>query len=343
MRAFAIEAYKKEPTFIERPVPKVGNNEVLVKIHAASINPLDTKIRKGELKLLLHYDMPLTLGNDFAGTIIEVGKDVTKFSVGDEVYGRPRSNKIGTFAEYLSVHEDDIAIKPKNLSFEEAASIPLVGLTSYQALYDILKVKNNQKILIHAGSGGVGTFAIQLAKEMGAYVATTASEGSNLAKSLGADEVINYKTENFEDIIKNYDAVIDTIGGSTLEKSFLTIKKGGKIVSISGTPNGRFAKEMGLGHFKKMLLSLASAKLTSLEKKHDVEYTFLFMKHSGQQLQVLTELLESRKIKPTIDKIFTFEEATKAMNYVETGKSKGKVILTIVGQQNNSKELITLA
>lgn len=335
MRAFVIEAYKKEPTFIDRPIPKVGNNEVLVKIHAASVNPLDTKIRKGELKILLQYDMPLTLGNDFAGTIIKVGKHVTKFNVGDEVYGRPRSNKIGTFAEYLSVHEEDIALKPKNLSFEEAASIPLVGLTSYQALHDILKVKNGQKILIHAGSGGVGTFAIQLAKAMGAYVATTASEGSDLAKSLGADEVINYKTENFEDIIKNYDAVIDSIGGATLEKSFLTVKKGGKIVSISGIPNSRFAKEMGLGLFKRMLLSLASAKLSSLEKKYDVEYTFLFMKHSGQQLQVLTELLESREIIPTIDKIFTFEEATKAMNYVETGKSKGKVILSIVGQQSN--------
>lgn len=338
MRAFVINAYKKEPTFIDRPVPKVGTKEVLVKIHAASINPLDTKIRKGELKLLLRYDMPLTLGNDFAGTIIEVGKYVTKFSVGDEVYGRPRSNKIGTFAEYLSVHEDDIAIKPKNLSFEEAASIPLVGLTSYQALYDVLKVKNNQKILIHAGSGGVGTFAIQLAKEMGAYVVTTASEGVKLAKSLGADEVINYKTEKFEEIIKEYDAVIDSIGGATLEKSFQTLKKGGKIVSIAGTPNGRFAKEMGLGSLKKILFSLASAKLTSLEKKHDVEYTFLFMKHSGQQLQVLTEFLESRKIKPTIDKIFTFDEATKAINYVETGKSKGKVILTIVDQQSNDKK-----
>lgn len=342
MRALVIEAYKKEPTFIDLPLPKVGNNELLVKIHAASINPLDSKIRKGELKLLLHYDMPLTLGNDFAGTIVEVGKDVTKFNVGDEVYGRPRSNKIGTFAEYLAVHEEDIAIKPKNLSFEEAASIPLVGLTSYQALYDILKIKNDQKILIHAGSGGVGTFSIQLAKEMGAYVATTASEGSNLVKSLGADEVINYKKENFEDIIKNYDAVIDSIGGATLEKSFLTVKKGGKIVSISGTPNSRFAKEMGLGPFKKMLLSLASAKLTSLEKKHDVEYTFLFMKHSRRQLQVLTELLESGKIKPTIDKIFPFGEALKAINYVETGKSKGKVILTIVDQQSNSKEEITL-
>lgn len=249
MRAFVIEAYKKEPTFIDRPVPKVGNNEVLVKIHAASINPLDTKIRKGELKLLLHYDMPLTLGNDFAGTIIEVGKNVTKFSVGDEVYGRPRSNKIGTFAEYLSVHEDDIAIKPKNLSFEEAASIPLVGLTSYQTLYDILKVKNNQKILIHAGSGGVGTFAIQLAKEMGAYVATTASEGSNLAKSLGADEVINYKIEKFEEIIKNYDAVIDTIGGATLEKSFLTVKKRWEDCFNLWYPKWSFCKGNGTGTF----------------------------------------------------------------------------------------------
>ena len=329
MRAFVIEGYKKDPTFIERPMPKISDNEVLVEVHAASINPLDTKIRKGELKLLLQYDMPLTLGNDFSGTIIEVGKGVTKFNVGDEVYGRPRSEKMGTFTEYLSVHEADIALKPKNLSFEEAASIPLVGLTSYQALHDILSVKNGQKVLIHAGSGGVGTFAIQLAKEMGAYVSTTSSEGIELTKSLGADKIINYKSVNFEDVIKDYDAVIDSVGGETLEKSFLTVKKGGKIVSIAGTPNGRFAKEMGLGLIKKTILSLVSSKITGLEKKYDIKYTFLFMKHSGQQLEILSELLEAGTVKPTIDRVFPFEEAKHALAYTETGKAKGKVILKL--------------
>ncbi|WP_028401897.1 NADP-dependent oxidoreductase [Ectobacillus panaciterrae] len=329
MKALAIENYGKKPNFLDFPMPKINNDEVLVEIYAASINPLDTKIRKGELKLLLKYKMPLILGNDFSGKIVEVGTSVTKFKVGDEVYGRPRANKMGTFTEYLSVNQEDIALKPKNLSFEEAASIPLVGLTSYQALHDILRIEKGHKILIHAGAGGVGTFAIQLAKHMGAFVATTASDGSDLVKSLGADEVVNYKTEKFEHLIRDYDAVLDTIGGATLERSFVTLKKGGKIVSISGIPNGRFAKENGFSSFKKTLFSIASYKLTKLEKKHNVQYTFLFMKHSGEQLKILTEMLESEVIKPTLDKVFIFEDAQKALEYAEAGRAKGKIILKL--------------
>ena len=237
--------------------------------------------------------------------------------------------KLELLLNILAVHEDDIALKPKNLSFDEAASVPLVGLTSYQALHDILQIKEGQKILIHAGSGGVGTFAIQLAKSMGASVATTASDGSDLVKTLGANKVINYKKEKFEHSIHEYDAVIDTIGGTTLEGSFVTLKKGGKIVSISGIPNGRFAKENGFSPLKKTLFSIASYKLTKLEKKHNVQYTFLFMKHSGEQLKVLTEMLESEEIKPTIDKVFIFEDAKKALEYAETGRAKGKIIIKI--------------
>ncbi|GAF64688.1 zinc-containing alcohol dehydrogenase [Bacillus sp. TS-2] len=329
MRAFAIKGYHRPPTFIELPIPPVGNSEVLVEVHAASINPLDTKIRKGDLKLLLKYHMPLTLGNDFSGIITKIGKDVTGFKVGDKVYGRPRAENMGTFAEYLSVHQEDIALVPKNLTFEEAASIPLVGLTSYQALKDVLNIKKGQKLLIHAGSGGVGTIAIQLAKEMGVYVATTTSDGSDLVKSLGADKVINYRKENVEEIIKDYDAVIDSVGGESLEKSFYSVKKGGKIVSIAGTPNGRFAEHMELGFIKKLLLSLASSNITKLEKKHDIEYTFLFMKHNGAQLKILSGLLETGKLKPIIDRVFAFEKAHEALSYSESGKAKGKVILTL--------------
>ncbi|MGZ9869946.1 NADP-dependent oxidoreductase [Priestia endophytica] len=329
MKALAIENYGKKPNFLDFPMPKINNDEVLVEIYAASINPLDTKIRKGELKLLLKYKMPLILGNDFSGKIVEVGTSVTKFKVGDEVYGRPRANKMGTFTEYLSVNQEDIALKPKNLSFEEAASIPLVGLTSYQALHDILRIEKGHKILIHAGSGGVGTFAIQLAKHMGAFVATTASDGADLARSLGADEVINYNEQNFEKIIHGYDAVIDSIGGETLERSFSTVKKDGKVVSISGIPNERFAKENNLGKMKAILFKLASLKLKKLEKEHSVKYTFLFMKHSGHQLEILTDLLEQKNIEPTIDKVFGFEDSIKALEYSETGKAKGKIVIKI--------------
>ncbi|EJQ49471.1 hypothetical protein IEQ_02926 [Bacillus cereus BAG6X1-2] len=331
MKAMVIDKYGKVPMrMTEVPTPEINEYEVLAEIHAASINPIDFKIRDGKVKMLLKYEMPLILGNDFSGVIVKVGAKVTRFKVGDEIYARPRKDKIGTFAEYIAIHEDDIALKPKNLSFEEAASIPLVGLTSYQALHDIMQLQQGQKILIHAGSGGVGTFAIQLAKILGATVATTASEaGANLVKSLGADEIINYKTEKFEDILTNYDAVFDTIGGSTLEKSFDIIKSGGNIVSVSGMPNARFGKEFGSGFFKTLLFSLASNKLTSLEKKHNAQYSFLFMKPSGDQLRIIANYIEAGKIKPIIDRVFSFEDAQKAMEYSESGRAKGKIIVKI--------------
>ena len=331
MRAMVIDRYGKVPMRLaEIPAPEIGEYEVLAEIHAASINPVDFKIRDGKVKMLIKYKMPLILGNDFSGVIAKVGAKVTRFKAGDEIYARPRKSKIGTFAEYIAIHEDDIALKPKNLSFEEAASIPLVGLTSYQALTDILQLQRGQKILIQAGAGGVGTFAIQLAKLMGATVATTASAaGADLVKSLGADEIINYKTEKFEKILKNYDAVFDTLGGEIHEKSFEVIKSGGKIVSVSGLPNARFGKEYGSGFFKTLLFSAASHKLTALEKKHNVEYTFLFMKPSGEQLRIIANLIENGKIKPIIDRVFPFEDAQKAMEYAESGRAKGKIIVKI--------------
>lgn len=331
MRAMVIDKYGKVPMrMTEMPTPEINQYEVLAEIHAASINPIDFKIRDGKVKLLLKYKMPLILGNDFSGVIVKVGTKVTQFKVGDEIYARPRKDKIGTFAEYIAIHEDDIALKPKNLTFEEAASIPLVGLTSYQALHDIMQLQKGQKILIHAGSGGVGTFAIQLAKIMGATVATTASEaGENLVKSLGADEIINYKKEKFEYILKNYDAVFDTLGGTTLEKSFDIIKSEGNIVSVSGMPNARFGKEFGSGFFKTLLFSLASKKLTALEKKHNAQYSFLFMKPSGDQLRIIAKYIESGQIKPIIDRIFPFENTQKAMEYSESGRAKGKIIVKI--------------
>ncbi|WHY27345.1 NADP-dependent oxidoreductase [Bacillus wiedmannii] len=331
MKAMIIDKYGKVPMrMAEVHTPEINEYEVLAEIHAASINPIDFKIRDGKVKMLLKYEMPLILGNDFSGVIVKVGSKVTHFKVGDEIYARPRKNKIGTFAEYIAIHEDDIALKPKNLSFEEAASIPLVGLTSYQALHDIMNLQKDQKILIHAGSGGVGTFAIQLAKIMGATVTTTASEaGADLVTSLGADEIINYKTEKFEDILTNYDAVFDTIGGTTLEKSFNIIKSGGNIVSVSGMPNARFGKEFGSGFFKTLLFSFASKKLTALEKQHNAQYSFLFMKPSGDQLRTIANYIEAGKIKPVIDRVFPFEDAQKAMEYSESGRAKGKIIVKI--------------
>lgn len=326
-----IDRYGKVPMRLaEMPTPEVGEYEVLAEIHAASINPVDFKIRDGKVKLLLKYKMPLILGNDFSGVVAKVGAKVTRFKVGDEIYARPRKSKIGTFAEYIAIHEEDIALKPKNLSFEEAASIPLVGLTTYQALADIMQLQKGQKILIQAGAGGVGTFAIQLAKIMGAFVSTTASEaGTNLVKSLGADEIINYRTEKFEEKLKNYDAVFDTLGGEILEKSFGVLKSGGKIVSVSGLPNARFGREYGSGFFKTLLFSALTHKLTALEKKHHVQYSFLFMKPSGEQLRTIANYIEAGKIIPIIDRVYPFENAQEAMEYAETGRAKGKIIVKI--------------
>lgn len=332
MKAMLIEKYGKDVPLLmkERPMPTIGEQDVLVEIHAASLNPIDFKVKEGKAKFLLQYDMPLVLGNDFSGVVVKVGARVKAYKPGDEVYGRPRKSRIGTLAEYISIHEDDISLKPENLSFEEAASIPLVGLTTYQAFHDILKLQNGQKILIHAGAGGVGTFAIQLAKRMGAYVATTASDkGYELVKSLGADQIINYKKENFEEELSGYDAVYDTLGGEALEKSFQVLKPGGQIVSVSGLPNARFGKEANLGWLKTMLLSIVSRKITALEKKSGTKYHFLFMKPSGAQLKIIKSYIEEGHIKPVIDRIFPFEETPQALNYLEGGGAKGKVIVKI--------------
>ncbi|EOJ27448.1 oxidoreductase, zinc-binding [Enterococcus faecalis EnGen0286] len=248
MKAALIHKYgQKELAIEEVPLPTIHDNDVLVKIIAASINPIDLKTKDGKVKMLLNYQMPLILGSDFAGIVVSVGKKVQNFRLGDAVYGRVPKNRVGTFAEYIAVDQAAVAMKPKNLTFEEAAAIPLVGLTSYQALHDIMNVQPGQKVLIQAGSGGIGTIAIQLAKLAGAYVATTtSSRNKEWVQALGADEVIDYRTQNFEEVLSDYDYVFDTMGGTILEKAFSVVKPQGKVVTLSGIPNERFAKEYGL-------------------------------------------------------------------------------------------------
>lgn len=331
MKAAQITHYKQDfPKITDVPLPKIGPKDVLVSVIAASINPIDLKTKDGGLKILLTYDMPLILGSDFSGIIIEVGASVTRFSVGDAVYGRVQKNRIGTFAEKLAVSQEDIALKPTNLTFEEAASIPLVGLTSYQALHDVMKIKPGEKVLIQAGSGGIGTIAIQLAKKMGAFVATTTSQkNTELVSSLGADLVIDYKTKQFENILSDYDYVFDTQGGEILEKAFSIIKPGGKVVSISGLPNAKFAKEYHLPLWKKIALTVATRKLTTLEKKTDSHYHFLFMIPSGQQLETLREFIEAGDVLPVIDRVIPLSDIKEAFDYSQSGHAKGKIILKI--------------
>ncbi|MES2284074.1 MAG: NADP-dependent oxidoreductase [Bacteroidota bacterium] len=332
MKAFIINRYgkKEKLQLAEIAMPVVKENDVLVQIHSAGVNLLDSKIKNGEFKLILPYKTPFTLGHDVAGVVTKVGSNIIKFKVGDEVYSRPSDHRIGTFAEYISIHENDVALKPKNITMDEAASIPLVALTAWQALVEIANLKKGQKVFIQAGSGGVGTIAIQLAKHLGATVATTASEKNfALLKSLGADVLIDYKKQDFEDVLKDYDVVLNSQDAKTLEKSLRILKPNGKVISISGPPTPDFAKKIGAPWFVKIILSLISSGIRKKAAKLGVEYSFLFMRAEGKQLHEIAKLIDSGAINPVIDKVFPFEQTNEAMSYVESGRAKGKVVIKV--------------
>ncbi|MCZ7497342.1 NADP-dependent oxidoreductase [Agrobacterium tumefaciens] len=332
MKAFVVEKYKKKGPLLLTTVPEptLKDGDVLVRIQATAVNLLDSKVRDGEFKLILPYRPPFVLGHDLAGTVVKVGSRVRHFKVGDEVYARPRDHRVGTFAEFLAIDEADVARKPQNLSFEEAASIPLVGLTAWQALVEVGKVRPGQKVFIQAGSGGVGTFAIQLAKHLGATVATTTSaSNSELVKSLGADVVIDYKSQDFEKVLSGYDLVINSQDQKTLEKSLRVLKPGGKLISISGPPDPAFAKSLGLNPVVRLIIRLLSRRVRKNASKLGVGYSFLFMRADGQQLGEITSLIEQGAIKPVIDRVFPFDRTPEAVSYVETGRAKGKVVITV--------------
>ena len=312
----------------EQSTPVLTENDVLIKVHAASINPLDLRVLEGEFKTILPVQFPFILGNDFAGTVVQVGENVTQFKIGDEVYAKTDNN--GAFAEYTVIQESSLALKPQNISMEQAAALPLVGLTSWQALVEIAKVKAGQKVLIHAGSGGVGSIAIQLAKSLGATVATTtSSKNSSWVKGLGADIIIDYKTMDFEQELKDYDVVLDTQGGKILEKSLNVLKRGGRLISISGPPDHAFVEVVNPNWFLKCVIPLLSWSIRHKAKKRDISYSFLFMQPNGQQLSEISKLVESGKINPVVDKTYTFSEIKDAFHYVNTGRAKGKIVLKI--------------
>lgn len=332
MKAFIINRYGKKENLQLAQIaePVVKKHDVLVQVHSAGVNLLDSKIKAGEFKLILPYKAPFTLGHDVAGIVTKIGSGVSKFKVGDEIYSRPADHRIGTFAEYISIHENDVALKPTNITMNEAASIPLVALTAWQALVEIADLKKGQKIFIQAGSGGVGTVAIQLAKHLGATVATTASEKSfGLLKSLGADVLIDYKKQNFEEVLKDYDVVLNSQDAKTLEKSLRILKPKGKVISISGPPTPDFANTIGAPWLIKALISLLSSGIRKKAAKLGVQYSFLFMRADGMQLKEIAKLIESRAIKPVIDKTYPFEQANEALSFVESGRAKGKVVIEV--------------
>ena len=332
MKALVVDRYGKKELLraAEVPHPVLGDDEVLIHVHAAGVNLIDAKVRNGEFKLILPYKTPFVLGHDVAGVVVQVGRRVHMFKPGDEVYSRPDDLRIGTFAEFIAIKEASVALKPKNLTMEEAASIPLVALTVWQALVEKAKLKKGQKVFIQAGSGGVGTFAIQLAKHIGATVATTTSTG-NVAwvKDLGADVVVDYKKDDFEKRLSDYDVVLNSQDEQTLKKSLNVLQPGGQLISISGPPTPEFAEELKSPWFVKQVMRALSFSTRRRAKQLQVGFSFLFMKASGSQLRQITPLFESGAIRPVIDKVFPFDATNEALAYVESGRAKGKVVIKV--------------
>jgi len=330
VKALAIRRYKAPMETMELPRPEPGPGDLLVRVRAASVNPLDYKIRDGGVKVLIPYSFPLILGNDLAGDVEAGGPGVTKFKVGDAIYSRLDKDRIGAIAEYALVREGAAAKMPARLDYVQAASLPLVGLTAWQALIDLAQLQGGQKVLIHAGSGGVGTFAIQLAKHLGAQVATTASAKNHaLVKSLGADVAIDYKTTRFEEVAKDQDVVFDTQAGETLLRSFEAVKSGGVVVTIGGRPGGKFARAWGLSLPLVWILGFLNRKVDRLARKKRARFEYLFMHASGEQLEKIGALVDQGVIKPILDKTFPLEAAAEAVSYVESGRAVGKVVIRV--------------
>ena len=303
---------------------------MLVKVSAAGINPLDTMVRDGEFKRLLKYQTPFVLGHDVAGVVTRVGSAVRDFHEGDEVYARPRDLRIGTFAEYIAIDHDDVAPKPASLTLHEAAAVPLVSLAAWQALVDRAHVQPGQKVLVHAGSGGLGSTAIQLAKHLGATVATTArGENAELVRSLGADVVIDYTKEDFAETLSRYDVVLDSRGGENLERSLTILKPGGQAIGVTGPPDPGFAKQLGAPKPIGVVMALLSRKVRKQARKLGVHYSFVFMQADGGQLRELASLYDAGHLRPLIDKTFPFDQALEALAYVEQSRAKGKVIIAL--------------
>jgi NADPH:quinone reductase-like Zn-dependent oxidoreductase len=330
MKVFVVEKYGKRGLLAaQAPDPTIGPRDVLVRVSAASINPLDMLIRNGEFKLLLRYKTPFVLGHDLSGIVTRVGSEVRGYKVGDQVYTRPRDLRIGAFAEYIAVDHADIAFKPRSLTMEESAAVPLVALAAWQALVELAQITSGQKVLIHAGAGGLGSTVIQLAKHLGAYVATTAN-GKDAAKlrGLGADEVIDYTKTRFAESLSGYDVVLDSLGGDNLAKSLTVLKPGGLAISVVGPPDAAFAVQVG-HPLLRPVMALLSRKVRAQARELGVRYSFFFMRANGAQLKMLAALYDAGTLRPVVDRTFPFDDTLDAMAYVEQGRAKGKIVITM--------------
>ena len=329
MKAFVLTQYKQPLQQIDVPEPVLGDHDVLVEVKAAGLNQLDEKIRLGEFKQILPYKLPQVLGHDVAGIVLRVGAKVRSFKPGDEVFARPGNDSIGTFAERIAVAEEDLAIKPATISMEEAGSLPLVALTAWQALVERGPVRPGQKVLIHAGAGGVGSIAIQLAKYFGATVATTVSAGNNdFVRDLGADVVIDYRTEDFAEILHDYDLVLDSLGGENQERSLTVLKPGGKVIGIAGPPDAGFARQLGANALLRGVMTLLSSGVRHKAKRLGVTYEFLFMQASGKQLREIAALIDAGDIKPVVGRVVPFDQTSDVLAALEKGGVRGKTVVS---------------
>ncbi|WP_442808085.1 NADP-dependent oxidoreductase [Trinickia soli] len=332
MKALVLKRYGKSPDigFAEVPRPTLQPDELLVQVHAVGLNPVDNAIPSGTFKPILKFRLPATMGSDIAGVVTEVGSRVTRFKPGDAIFASVFDLGRGSLAEFAAVPESVAAPKPANLDFVQAAAVPMVGLTSWQALKERANLRPGQKVFVPAGAGGIGTFAIQLAKHFGAKVGTTTSTGNvELVSSLGADEVVDYKKQEFDKTLRSYDVVLGTIRGDAIEKSIGILKSGGKIVSLVGPLDAAFARTRRLNFVLTFVFWLMSHKVMRLARKRKVTYSFLFVRPDGGQLAEIGELLRSGSIRPVIDKVFPFEQAKAALEYLAQGRAKGKVVVKI--------------
>ncbi|MEQ8547593.1 MAG: NADP-dependent oxidoreductase [Cyclobacteriaceae bacterium] len=303
--------------------PSMKPNDILVAVKASSLNPIDYKIVDGKLKDMLTLNLPVTIGYDLSGLVTEIGADVTDFAIGDEVYSRVPQEQMGTVTAYVAVSSEMVAKKPTSISFEEAAGLPLIGLTAIQALGRV-GMKKGDRVLIHAGSGGVGSFAIQYAKAKGAFVYTTTStKNVDWVKALGADRVIDYKTEDYKEVANGLDIVFDTLGGDYTFDAFEIIEEGGKVTSIVGPPDEETAKHMGMTDYQ------LPEKLSNLISEKSAVYKLTWMQPNRQQLEEITAMVDNGKIKPVVDKVYAFEKGIEAYQHLATGRAKGKIIISL--------------
>lgn len=336
MRALVLTRYGgPEATMLrdDVPEPTAGAGDVLVEVRASGLNPVDFKTRDGKLKIIRRYPLPAVMGNEIAGVVKAVGTGVTRFAPGDHVYARLDKDYMGGLAELAVANERLVAKMPATLSFEAAAAVPLAALTALQALRDELRLQRGQRLLVTGGAGGVGIFAIQIAKHLGATVATTASpRGEALVRRLGADIVVDYTRERFEDVLRDYDAVLDLTGGSDLARSFSAVRRGATVVSVAGIPEPETARrDLGRGGALAALFWLASFGIRHAAARHGARYRYLFMHPSGPDLEYIAGLIDAKAIEVVVDRVFPLAEAKAALAYLETGRAKGKVVVSLSG------------